>query len=86
MRRHVEHTGREMHKGFWYGNLKGKRPLGRHRRKWEGVIKMDLKEIRCEWTGFIWLRTETNGVLLQRGNKHLDSVNCVVFLEYQKNY
>jgi len=25
----------------------GKRPLGRPRRKWEGTIKMDLKEVGC---------------------------------------
>jgi hypothetical protein len=27
------------------GNREGKRPLGRLRRRWEGNIKMDLKEI-----------------------------------------
>jgi len=25
----------------------GKRPLERHRRKWEGNIKMDLQEVGC---------------------------------------
>jgi len=25
----------------------GKRPLGRHRRRWEGNSKMDLKEMGC---------------------------------------
>jgi hypothetical protein len=35
----------------------GKRPLGRPRHRWEGTVKIDLKEIRGEaWTGFIWLR------------------------------
>ena len=31
---------------------KGKRPLGRARRRWEDNIKMDLKEVECggiEW-------------------------------------
>ena len=27
------------------GTLTGKRPLGRNRRRWEGNIRMDLKEI-----------------------------------------
>jgi hypothetical protein len=30
----------------------GKRPLGRHRRRWEDNIKMDLQEVGCgcmEW-------------------------------------
>ena len=26
----------------------GKRPLGRHRRRWEDNIKMDIKEIRAK--------------------------------------
>ena len=35
------------------GKLEGKRPLGRHRRRWEDNIKMDLKEVGCggmDWT------------------------------------
>jgi hypothetical protein len=28
-------------------NPKGKRLLGRHRRRFEGNIKMDLQEVRC---------------------------------------
>jgi hypothetical protein len=34
------------------GNLEGKRPLRRHRRRWEDHIKMDLREIgweRVDW-------------------------------------
>ena len=27
------------------GKPEGKRPLGRHRRRWEGNIKMDLQEL-----------------------------------------
>jgi hypothetical protein len=30
------------------GKLEGKRTLGRPRRRWEGNIKMDLQEVRCE--------------------------------------
>ena len=31
--------------GFWWGNLKVKRTLGRPRRRWEDNIKMDLHEV-----------------------------------------
>ena len=31
--------------GFWWENLKGKRPLGRPRRRWEDCIKTDLQEV-----------------------------------------
>jgi hypothetical protein len=36
------------------GKLKGKRPFGRPRRRWEDNIKMDLKEVGCRsmnWNG-----------------------------------
>jgi len=36
------------------GKPEGKRPLGRHKRRWEDNIKMDLQEVRCgggAWTG-----------------------------------
>jgi hypothetical protein len=29
------------------GKPEGKRPLRRHRRGWEGKIKMDLQEVEC---------------------------------------
>jgi hypothetical protein len=29
------------------GKPVGKRPLGRHKRRWEKNIKMDLQEVRC---------------------------------------
>jgi len=31
----------------------GKRPLGRHTRRWEDTIKMDLKEV--VWVGMDWI-------------------------------
>jgi hypothetical protein len=34
----------EVFTGFWLGGPKGKRPLGRPRRRWEDNIKMDLRE------------------------------------------
>jgi hypothetical protein len=38
---------REKRNAYWIlvGKLKGKRPLGRPRRRWEDNIKMDLREI-----------------------------------------
>jgi hypothetical protein len=33
--------------GFWRETPDGKRPLGRHRRRWEDNIKMDLQEVGC---------------------------------------
>jgi hypothetical protein len=35
------------------GKPEGKRTLGRTRRRWEGNIKMDVKEI--EWGGSDWI-------------------------------
>jgi hypothetical protein len=47
------------------GRPKGRRPLGRPRRKWENNIKMELQEVGWgAWTGFIWLRIGTGGGLL----------------------
>jgi hypothetical protein len=40
----------------------GKRLLGRHRRRWEDNIKMDIQEVGLEvWTGLSWLRIEKDG-------------------------
>ena len=38
----------------WVGKPEGKRPLGRHRRRWEDNIKMNLQEMGCrgmDWIG-----------------------------------
>jgi len=37
------------------GKPKGKRPFGRPRRRWEGNIKMDLQEVRCDSLDWIEL-------------------------------
>jgi hypothetical protein len=48
--------------GFWWENLKGKRPLERPKHRCEDNIKMDLQEVRCGvWTGLSWLKIETGG-------------------------
>jgi hypothetical protein len=47
------------------GKPEGKRPLERHRHRWEVNINMDIrKEGGRVWTGFIWLRIWTGGGLL----------------------
>jgi len=52
--------GEKPYTGFWWGNLK--RPLGRHRRRWEDDIKMDLQKVGCGvWIGSSWLRIGTGG-------------------------
>ena len=40
---------------YWVlvGKPEGKRPLGRHRRKWEGNIKIDVQEMGCG--GMDWI-------------------------------
>jgi hypothetical protein len=38
---------------FFGGKPEGKRLLGRHRRRWEDNIKMDLQEVRCG--GLDWI-------------------------------
>jgi hypothetical protein len=51
-----------MYTGFWWGNMRGKRSLGRPRLRWEDNIQMDLQEVRCGvWTGSSWLRIGTVG-------------------------
>ena len=43
-----------MYTGFWSGKPEGKRPLGRHSRRWEDNIKMDLQEVGM-WRGMDWI-------------------------------
>jgi hypothetical protein len=37
------------------GRPKGKRPLGRHRHRWEDNINLDLREIGIDGENWIWL-------------------------------
>jgi hypothetical protein len=45
------------------GKPEGKRPLGRHRRRWEDNIRMDLQEFGegVVGIGWSWLRIGTGG-------------------------
>jgi hypothetical protein len=45
---------------FWWGNLRKKRKLGRHRLRWNDNFKMDLQELGLEdMYGLCWLRIGT---------------------------
>jgi hypothetical protein len=49
------------------GKPKGKRTLGRPRRRWVDNIEMDLGEVGwgdVMWIGLVWLRIGTGGELL----------------------
>jgi hypothetical protein len=35
----------EVYTKFWWENLRGKRPLERHRHKWEDNMKIDLQGV-----------------------------------------
>jgi hypothetical protein len=54
---HVARTGegRNVYRVLM-GNPKGKRPLERPRRRWEDVIKMDLREMG--WRGVQWIHLD----------------------------
>ena len=44
------------------GEPEGKKPLRRHRCRWEDNIKIDLQEVGCgAWTGSVWLGIGTGG-------------------------
>jgi len=56
----------------------GKRPLRRHRHRWEDNSKMNLQKWDVGvWTGSSWLRMGT-------GNKLSGSIKCGEFLDWLK--
>jgi hypothetical protein len=58
---HVARMGKES--GVYrvlVGKPKGKRPLGRHRRRWEDNIRMDLQEVGCGGIDLIGLAQDRN--------------------------
>jgi hypothetical protein len=44
---------REVHREFWWGNLREREPLGRSRRRWEDNVNMNLQEVGCG--GIDWI-------------------------------
>jgi hypothetical protein len=55
--------GRDVYR-ILVGKPEWKRPLGRHRHRWEDDIRMGLWKTAWEWTGCIWLRIGTSGEFL----------------------
>jgi len=64
------------------GKPKGKRQLGRPRRRMDDNIKMDLREVRCEvWGGFIGSGKGQVAVTCECGNESSGSIKCGEFLD-----
>jgi hypothetical protein len=60
-----------------------KRPQGRPRRKWEDIIKMDLKEVGCGVYGLDRAASEEGQVVgtCECGNEPSGSIKCGEFLD-----
>jgi hypothetical protein len=50
-----------MHTGFWWEHLKERDDLRGPKPEWEDNIKMNLKEMEGDWTGFMCLKIEISG-------------------------
>lgn len=59
------------------GKTEGQRPLGRHGRRWEGNIKVDLEEMG--WKGVNWI------CLAEDRDKWRDAVNTAMKLRVVLN-
>jgi hypothetical protein len=62
----VDGGRREAYIGFWWRKLRGKRPLGRPRRRWEDNIRMDIQEVGCgdmDWIGLAQDRDRWRAIL-----------------------
>jgi hypothetical protein len=60
------------------GKPEGRRPLGRPRRKWQGNIRRDLREIGLDSPGSVWEPVEGS---CEHGNEYLGSVKCWEILQ-----
>jgi hypothetical protein len=73
------------HRGVYRVSVRkpeGKRPLGRHRRRWENNIRMDLQQVGCrgvDWIGLYQDRDRWRA--LASGNEPLGSIKRGEFLE-----
>ena len=64
---------------FWWGKREGKRPLGRPRRRWEDIIKMDLEEVRRGCGD--WMELGQVAGACEYGNELSGSIKCGEFLD-----
>ena len=65
------------------GKPEGRKPLGRHRCRWEDNIKMGLQEVGCEGYGLARAGSEYGQVAgtYECGNQPSDSIKCGEFLD-----
>jgi hypothetical protein len=64
------------------GKPEGKRPLGRHRCRWEDNIKADLQKVGCGDMYWIELAQERQATgNYECGNKPSGSIKCWEFLD-----
>jgi hypothetical protein len=73
------------------GKSEGKRPLGRHRRRWVDNIKIDLREIG--WDGMVWYGLDRSDSgegpvegSCEHGNEPSGSINCWEVLQWLHNW
>jgi hypothetical protein len=85
---HVTFLGEKRHAcRVLVGRSEGKRKLGRPRGRWEGNIKMDLKELRWDGVGCVHLSQGKKKCLCcEDGNEILSSIKCEEFLKELRNY
>ena len=74
----------EMRGAYWVlvGKLKGKRPYGRPKHRWEDNIKMDLQEVG--WGSMDWIDLAENSLRwwdFKCGNEPSGSIKCGKFLD-----
>jgi hypothetical protein len=71
------------------GNLKGKRPLGRRKRRWVDNIKMDLGEIGwggVDWIGLAQDRDKRRALLNPVMKLRVTYVQCWEIIEWFLNW
>jgi hypothetical protein len=65
------------------GKPEGERPLGRHRRRWEDNIRMDLQEVGCEGMDWIGLAQDRRvAETCECSNEPSGSIKCGEFLDW----
>jgi hypothetical protein len=70
-----------MHIGHWWESQKRKRPVGRPRRRWVDNIKMDLREIECGRTDWIYLAQDRDKqkALFEHSNEPSGFIKCYYY-------